>query len=110
MRPDIVIKGAVLSEKAVTLSAAKTYALKVDVKATKEDIRTALKKVFDVDAVEINTSVTRGKVRRKMRTKRSGAIEVKLPNFKKAYVRLKDDQELPTPALTAQETTAETQA
>jgi large subunit ribosomal protein L23 len=101
MRADYVIKGALLSEKAVALSASKVYALKVDLKATKDDIRHALKVVFDVDAVDINTSIERGKMRRKMRSKKSGAVTVKQPNMKKAFVRLKDGQELPSPSLSA---------
>lgn len=102
MRADYVIKGALLSEKAVTLSSSKVYALKVDVKATKDDIRHALKVVFDVDAIAINTSIERGKMRRKMRSKKSGAVTVKQPNIKKAFIRLKDGQELPSPSLSVE--------
>lgn len=99
MRADTVILGAVLSEKAVGLSATGTYALKVDLKASKDDVRKALKELFDVDAIEVNTSIVRGKIRRKARSKKSAPVMVKSPNVKKAYVKLKAGQELPTPVL-----------
>jgi large subunit ribosomal protein L23 len=99
MRADNIIQGAVLSEKAVGLSALKTYTLKVNLKATKDDVRRALKELFNVDAVEVNTSILRGKIRRKMRHKKGGPVNVKAVNQKKAYVTLKGGQELPTPVL-----------
>jgi large subunit ribosomal protein L23 len=99
MRSDYVIKGSVLSERSYALlEKHKTYTLKVDVKATKDDIKRALKDVFGVDVVRVNTSILRGKVVRKARSKKSGAFSVKLSNLKKAFVRLKEGQELPAPA------------
>jgi len=97
MRADFVIQGAVLSEKAVNLAAAKTYTLKVATKASKDDVRRALKELFNVDAVEVNTSILRGKIRRRSRSKKGAPVNVKVANQKKAYVKLKDGQELPTP-------------
>lgn len=97
MSPEMVIKGIILSEKAVQLSASKVYALKVDLRASKYDVRDALKQVFDVDAVQINTSVLRGRVSKKARAKGKGMVTVKHANFKKAFVRLKEGQELPVP-------------
>lgn len=99
VRPDYVIKKAVLSEKSLLLSQKKIYTLEVDIKATKLEVKKALKDVFGVDVVGINTSVLRGKMARKARarTGKNGAVTVKLPNVKKAFVRLKDGQELPTP-------------
>lgn len=96
MRADYVIKSSVLSEKAYGLSEKKVYTLKVDMKATKADVKGALKDVFNVDALSVNTVIVRGKTLRKMRSKRGGAFDVKRPNFKKAYVTLRPGQELPT--------------
>lgn len=98
MQPEIVIKGSVLSEKAVSLSATGTYVLKVDLKATKQDIKDALKAVFGVDALSVNTSILRGHIVRKSRSRKSGAIEIKKPNVKKAYVQLRAGQTLPSVA------------
>ena len=94
MRSDYVIKGSVLSEKSYGLLEKKVYTLKVDLKATKTDIKVALKDVFGVDVIRVNTSVLRGSIVRKARSKKGAANEVKLPNIKKAFVRLKDGQEI----------------
>ncbi len=108
MRSDYVIKGSVLSEKSYALLENKVYTLKVDLKATKQDIKAAVKDVFGVDAISVNTSILRGRVVRKARSRKGGAVEVKLPNVKKAFIRLKDGQELPAPVLnTPAEATAE---
>ena len=96
MRSDKVILGSVLSEKSVALSLSKVYTLKVDCRASKDDVRVALRDVFGVDAVEVNTLVTRGKTKRRARAKKSGMVTVKRSNVKKAIVRLRDGQELPT--------------
>lgn len=101
MRSDYVIKGSVLSEKSYGLLEKKVYTLKVDIKATKTDIKAAVKDVFGVDVVDVNTSILRGRVVRKARSKKSGAVEVKHPNIKKAFIRLKDGQELPAPVAPA---------
>jgi large subunit ribosomal protein L23 len=103
MRADKVILGSILSEKSVSLSEGKTYTLKVACTATKEDIRKAMKLAFDVDATEINTSIIRGKIVRRSRSKRGAPVDVKRPNFKKAFVRLKEGQSLPTPELASPE-------
>lgn len=110
MRSDYVIKGSVLSEKSYALleKKNKVYTLKVALDATKIDIKEAVKDVFGVDVVKINTSVLRGRIVRKARSKKGGANEVKLPNIKKAFIRLKDGQELPT--ITASASPAETVA
>ena len=67
MRSDYVIKGSVLSEKSFSLLENKVYTLKVDLKATKADIKAAVKDVFGVDVINVNTSILRGRVVRKAR-------------------------------------------
>ncbi|WP_338635582.1 50S ribosomal protein L23 [Spirobacillus cienkowskii] len=101
MRSDYVIKGSVLSEKSYALLEKKVYTLKVDLKATKADIKAAVKDVFGVDVASVNTAILRGRVVRKARSKKGGASNVKLPNIKKAFIRLKDGQELPAPVVAA---------
>jgi large subunit ribosomal protein L23 len=97
MRSQNVILGSILSEKSVRLSEAKVYTMKVATKATKEDVRRALKDVFGVDAMEINTAITRGKIVRRARQKGGSPVDVKRSNVKKAFVQLKEGQKLPTP-------------
>ena len=99
MRMDFILKGSVISEKSYSLNEKGLYVLKVATKASKEDIRNALKAVFGVDTVQINTSIVRGRVVRKARGKKTAPIEVKLANFKKAYVKLKAGQVLPAPTI-----------
>ena len=100
---DSIIQKAILSEKSYASFEKGVYTLQVALKATKEDIRKALKKVFNVDAVRVNTSILRGDVVRRARSKKSGAVSVKLPNVKKAMIRLKDGQVLPQPVWGAPE-------
>ncbi|MES2614320.1 MAG: 50S ribosomal protein L23 [Bdellovibrionota bacterium] len=95
MRLDEIIKSSVLSEKAYTLAEKNVYVLKVALKANKHQIKEAVTTVFGVEVIDVNTSITRGKIVRKARSKKSGAVEVKLPNVKKAFVKLKEGQKLP---------------
>lgn len=100
MKPELVIKGSVLSEKAAGLAEKGVFGLKVDIKASKGDIKAALKEVFDVDVVKVRTLITRGDAGRRMRSKgTSAAVWVKKPNTKKAYVELKKGQTLPVPTV-----------
>lgn len=104
MRSDDVILGSILSEKAVTLTAQNVFALKVAVKATKADVSQAVKDVFGVDVLDVNTSIIRGRVSRKARSKSAGPVTVKAANFKKAYVRLRQGQTLPVASLVSEST------
>ncbi len=103
MRSENVILGSVLSEKSVGLSEAKVYTLKVALKATKDDVRHALKSIFGVDAVDVNTSITRGKIVKRARNRNGRPVDVKRGNVKKAFVVLKEGQVLPTPEIAAPE-------
>lgn len=104
MRADLVILGSILSEKAVTLSTQNVFTLKVAKKATKADVSKAVKSVFGVDVLDVNTAIVRGRVARKARSKKAGPVTVKAPNYKKAYVRLKDGQTLPVASAVADTT------
>lgn len=95
MRTDYTILSSVLSEKAYALNQNGAYVLKVLKSATKADVRHALKSIFNVDVLTINTLITRSKFKRKTKTKNSAPIYVKSPNTKKAIVRLKPGQTLP---------------
>lgn len=99
MRADYIILGSVVSEKAYALNEKGVYVLKVAKSATKSDICHALKAVFNVDVLTVNTLITRGKVRRKARNKKSSPIYVKMSNVKKAIVKLKAGQTLPLSVL-----------
>lgn len=95
-----IIKGSILSEKSYSISEGyKSYTLKVSLRASKDQVRDVLKKAFDVDVVSINTLIKRGKVVKKARNRKGAPIMVKKANFKKAFVTLKDGQEIPFTAI-----------
>ncbi len=58
-----VIIGQVMTEKAEALKGAKTFTLHVTQDATKVDVKNALKKYYDVEAVSVRMMRTRPKTR-----------------------------------------------
>lgn len=79
-----VIVGQVVTEKAELQKANRTYTLHVDPQATKVDIKAALKKYYDVDAVSVRVMKTLPKYRSFGR----GRQMQKRARFKKALVTL----------------------
>jgi large subunit ribosomal protein L23 len=57
--------------------------------ANKSEIRKAVEAVFKVKVADVRTSTTAGKLRRR------GRFAGYRPDWKKAYVRLKDGQKIP---------------
>ncbi len=69
-----------------------TYVFRVDLKANKFEIKKAIESYFGVQVGSINTLIVRGKVKRaQLKTKFTSG---KLPNWKKAYVKLKPGQKI----------------
>jgi len=69
-----------------------TYVFRVDLKANKFEIKKAIESYFGVQVNTINTLIVRGKVKRaQLKTKFTSG---KLPNWKKAYVKLKPGQKI----------------
>ena len=67
------------------------YAFKVDVSATKKEIREAVEKIYDVKVVNVTTLRVKGQnVRRFARVISSGRQK----EWKKAYVRLQPDDRI----------------
>ena len=64
------------------------FAFMVDKKATKQDIKDAIEKVYDVQVDQVRTMVYQGKT--KTRYTKRGFVEGRKPGFKKAIVTLKD--------------------
>ena len=80
-----VIIGQIVTEKSETLKAAsKTYTLKVAPKATKVDVKNALRKFYDVDVTSVRVMRTTPKSRR---FGRGNTMETRA-RFKKALVTL----------------------
>ena len=84
-----VLRAPHISEKA-TMAAEKanTIVFKVAKDATKKEIKAAVEKLFEVEVKSVNTLVLKGK------TKRQGMREGRRSDVKKAYVILKEGQDL----------------
>lgn len=65
------------------------YGFRVALKATKPEIKEAIEKMYGVEIDKIRTMVVQGK--RKSRFTKSGLINGKTSNYKKAIVTLKND-------------------
>ena len=79
-----------ISEKASIMGdASNRYAFKVRRDATKAEIRTAVEELFKVTVTDVTTLNVKGKVKRNFR----GGVS-RFKNWKKAYVRLQDGQEI----------------
>jgi large subunit ribosomal protein L23 len=84
-----VLREPHISEKAALLGdASNQYAFKVDVTATKAEIKQAVEQIFNVSVVGVTTANVKGKRKRTVR----GVSRKK--NWKKAYVRVADGQDI----------------
>ena len=81
---DIIIS-PILTEKSYEGIEAMKYTFKVDVRATKTQIKKAVEEIFGVQVAKVNTVNYDGKI------KRMGRSEGRTPSFKKAYVQLTAD-------------------
>ncbi|MCL9780466.1 50S ribosomal protein L23 [Vibrio sp. S4M6] len=84
-----VLRAPLISEKAtMTAEKANTVVFKVAIDATKKEIKAAVEKLFEVEVKSVNTLITKGK------TKRQGMRQGRRSDVKKAYVILKEGQDL----------------
>ena len=84
-----VLLGPVISEKAaIAGEASNQVVFKVTKDATKQEIKAAVEKLFDVKVEGVRTLVTKGK------TKRTRHGMGKRSDWKKSYVRLAEGQEI----------------
>jgi large subunit ribosomal protein L23 len=85
-----VIRRPIVTEKGVTKKESEqTLCFEVAAAANKTEIRKAVEAVFKVEVADVRTSTTAGKLRRR------GRFAGYRPDWKKAYVRLKDGQKIP---------------
>ncbi|MCG7499947.1 50S ribosomal protein L23 [Vibrio sp. Of7-15] len=84
-----VLRGPHISEKA-TMAAENnnTIVFKVAIDATKKEIKAAVEKLFEVEVKNVRTLITKGK------TKRQGMRQGRRSDVKKAYVILKEGQDI----------------
>ncbi|WP_290745645.1 50S ribosomal protein L23 [Fibrobacter sp. UBA4309] len=69
-------------------SGARKYVFKVALNASKDEVKAAIEKRFDVKVASVNTLINRGKI------KRVRMAAGKKPNWKKAYITLKAGQKI----------------
>ncbi len=86
-----VIRRPLITEKTTVMreDGRSTIAFEVASAATKVDIKRAVEKLFGTKVDSIRTSLVHGKV------KRQGRFAGRRPDWKKAYVRLKDGEKVP---------------
>lgn len=91
MNPYSVLVKPVLSEKSMAArerESGRKYTFLIHNKATKDDVKKAVEKIFEVNVVAINTMITRGKTRRR------GLVMSQQSLKKKAIVTLKSGQKI----------------
>jgi large subunit ribosomal protein L23 len=85
-----VIRRPLITEKTTLLREdGQTVVFEVAVNATKVDIRRAVEKLLGSKVAAVRTSIVHGKF------KRQGRFIGQRPDWKKAYVRLRDGEKIP---------------
>ncbi|MBE8713569.1 50S ribosomal protein L23 [Sphingobacterium hungaricum] len=86
-----IIKKPILTEKASLLTEKlNRYAFKVDHRANKIQIKSAVEAMFGVTVVAVNTAVVAGKA--KSRFTKAGNVSGRSPKYKKAIITVKDGE------------------
>ena len=85
---NVLVKPLLTEKTSKETEAYNRYAFVVDLKANKNQIKSAVEKFFDVKVVSVHTATLPGK------TKRAGKGHKKTANSKKAYVQLQDGQKI----------------
>lgn len=83
-----ILKQPLVTEKVSSLNEKGKYGFIVDVTADKDQIRSAVEKLYNVKVTKVNTINVMGK--QKVRYTKAGVLAGRKPNFKKAIVTLKE--------------------
>jgi large subunit ribosomal protein L23 len=85
-----VIRKPLITEKGMTIKETQnTLVFEVAEKATKTEVKQAVETLFKVKVVGVRTAIVEGKERRR------GKFSGYRPDWKKAYVRIKDGEKMP---------------
>ena len=85
-----IIRRPLITEKGLGVKETQnTLVFEVALKATKTEVKQAVESLFKVKVSEVRTSTVEGKERRR------GRFAGFRPDWKKAYVRLKDGEKMP---------------
>lgn len=85
-----VLKRPLVTEKVSALNEKGMYGFVVEAKANKVEIKKAVEKMYGVNVESVNTMNIMGK--KKSRYTKSGALEGRKPNVKKAIVKLAEGE------------------
>jgi large subunit ribosomal protein L23 len=86
-----ILKKPILTEKASALTEKlNRFSFKVDHRANKLQIKTAIEQMYGVSIVAINTMVVSGKT--KNRQTKAGLVSGRTPKYKKAIVTMKEGE------------------
>ncbi|MGM0608013.1 MAG: 50S ribosomal protein L23 [Candidatus Muiribacteriota bacterium] len=83
-----IVRTPLISEKGVGMMEDNQYCFKVAPYANKHEIKNAVEEIFDVKVTNINTAKFQGKL------KRQGVHVGRRPEWKKAYVTLKEGDKI----------------
>jgi large subunit ribosomal protein L23 len=83
-----ILRSPLITEKNTLLRGQNKYVFEVERSATKEQVRNAVQKIFDVKVEAVNTMVVKGK------RKRTGRFVGYRPDRKKAIVKLAEGQSI----------------
>ena len=83
-----ILKQPLVTEKVSSLNEKGKYGFIDDVTAGKDEIRTAVEKMYNVKVTRVNTINVMGK--QKVRYTKAGVLAGRKPNYKKAIVTLKE--------------------
>jgi len=81
---DVVQKPLLTERSMARLDESNTYVFCVHMGANKVQIRNAIETLFDVKVVSVNTARVHGKTRRR------GQTVTKMPDWRKAFVKLRE--------------------
>lgn len=88
-----ILKKPLVTEKSqLATDKLKKYGFVVDKKATKDQIKAEVEKVFGVNVTSVNTMIYAGKTKSKYTKK--GVFSGRNASFKKAFVTLQEDQHI----------------
>lgn len=90
MRINNILIKPIITEKSMSGTSAHNYTFKVALNTCKNVIANELKRMYNVDAVDVKTMVMPGKNKRILKTN----LHTKTNHWKKAVVKLKDGQHI----------------
>jgi len=86
---DVVRRPLITEKTSILREDGKTIVFQVAVDANKKEIKQAIEQLFGAKVATIRTSISHGKI------KRQGRYSGRRPDWKKAYVTLRDGEKMP---------------